>query len=531
MRALLTAGLLTAGLLALPWVALAAPAAAPPDARAHKEIGDQHRKAGDAEGALEAYRTALKRFGGYAEAYEAIGEVQYARKRFGEAIEAFGFAVEIDPTYALAWYNMAFAARKSDDLARARTAYQRYVKLRPADADGHYGLAETLRGQGEREAAAREYQLFIDLARSSPAQASWVERARGFLAELQAPPSAPPAPVAPGAGALAPTGAVAAVGVAAPLAPAPVPPPLSTSASLLAATPTATPTASSSTPPAESPTPPASPAANPAAPPRRPEAPPSQALIEKLGAGDRAYLAGDHRAALFLYQDAVYLEPGASTARLRLARTYAALRYPDKAEAQLRLVLDLDPANAEARKQLDELRSPRPPAAAAAPSSSRLYKFTPEAEQVDGAPPPPPSPPGPAQPSSPAQPAPEAEPSGADLYRTGVAQVSRREFALAVDSFNRALARSPELVVAYEARASARFGLGQYREASLDYQQALSANPARASALWGLAESYRLLSDPRAAEAYARYAESTAPDVTERQRELARTLAQELRGP
>ena len=109
-----------------------------------------------------------------------------------------------------------------------------------------------------------------------------------------------------------------------------------------------------------------------------------------------------------------------------------------------------------------------------------------------------------------------------------MAQVGRREFALAVDSLNRALERSPELVVAYEARASARFGLGQYREAAQDYQTALASSPGRASPLWGLAECYRLLADPRAAEAYQRYAERTDPDVTERQREVARKWAREL---
>lgn len=111
-----------------------------------------------------------------------------------------------------------------------------------------------------------------------------------------------------------------------------------------------------------------------------------------------------------------------------------------------------------------------------------------------------------------------------------MAQVGRREFALAVDSFNRALERDPGLGVAYEARASARFGLGQHREAAQDYQTALAMSAERASPRWGLAECYRLLGDPRAADAYELYADSTAPDVVERQRELARRRAQELRG-
>jgi tetratricopeptide (TPR) repeat protein len=266
-------------------------------------------------------------------------------------------------------------------------------------------------------------------------------------------------------------------------------------------------------------------------------------LVEKLGAGDRAYLAGDYRAALFLFQDAVYLDPGSSAARIRLARAYAGLRYPDKAEAQLQQVLAQEPGNAEARKLLEELSSaparpgPSTPAAAppaAAPAGGRVYKFTPEAGPAPAAAPPavrasredplPPAPP------PPAVPVPDVGPSAADLYRAGVAQVGRREFALAVDSFNRALERDPGLVVAYEARASARFGLQQYREAAQDYLIALNANPTRASPLWGMAECYRLLGDGRASETYARYGESTAPDVVESQRDLARKRANELRG-
>jgi tetratricopeptide (TPR) repeat protein len=280
---------------------------------------------------------------------------------------------------------------------------------------------------------------------------------------------------------------------------------------------------------------------------------PSQALIEKLGAGDRAYLAGDYRGALFLYQDAAYLDPGSSSARIRLARAYASLRYPDKAEAQLQQVLAQEPGHAEAGKLLQDLRTapaqpgpaggvpvpaggvpPAAPAGAGA-AGARVYKFTPEAGPSPApAPPAPPTRPARAEEPFPPPPPPAAQasdtgPSAADLYRAGVAQVARREFALAVDSFTRALDRDPGLAVAVEARASARFGLGQYREAAQDYQAASDASPGRASPLWGLAECYRLLGDGRAGEAYARYAESGAPDVVEAQRDLARKRANELR--
>jgi len=101
-----------------------------------------------------------------------------------------------------------------------------------------------------------------------------------------------------------------------------------------------------------------------------PPAAPSRAFIEKLGAGDRAYLSGDYRSALFAYQDAVYLDSTSAAARVRLARAYLGLRHPDQAERQLRQVLELDPSSGEARRLLEELANPPSPTAAAVPAAA-----------------------------------------------------------------------------------------------------------------------------------------------------------------
>jgi tetratricopeptide (TPR) repeat protein len=278
-----------------------------------------------------------------------------------------------------------------------------------------------------------------------------------------------------------------------------------------------------------------------AAPARPVVAAPSQALIDKLGAGDRAFLATDFRSALFLYQDAVYMAPTAVSARLRLARCYAALRYPAQAEAQVLQALEIDPGSAEASRLLAELRNPPP----RPPSSPRVA--LPEVGAAAAVPmplaPPAAAPPAAAPPPTSGSPtsyrlseepsAPEvtaaSRQGAADLYRAAVAQISDREFAKAVDSLSRALEKDPGLAVAFEARASARFGLGLHEEASRDYQRAAALSPGRASPIWGLAECYRLLGDPRAAETYQRYADSPAPDVTEPQRKEARIRAQDLR--
>lgn len=217
---------------------------------------------------------------------------------------------------------------------------------------------------------------------------------------------------------------------------------------------------------------------------------PGRAFQERLAAGDRHFLAGEYRDALFAYLDAVYLDGAAPRARVRVGRVYAAMRYPERARAQYRKALELDPGFAEARRALEELDG----AAAPAPGPS-------------------------SQPS---------QPSAAQRYREGVQLAGRRAYAEAVTALDAAIAQDPRLAVAYAARASAHVGLARYREAADDYRAAIGLDPSLATPLYGLAECARQLGDPSAAELYRRYAESRAPDVREDLRALAKQRAAEL---
>jgi tetratricopeptide (TPR) repeat protein len=140
-----------------------------------------------------------------------------------------------------------------------------------------------------------------------------------------------------------------------------------------------------------------------------------RALVERFGAGDRAWLAGDYRTALFAYQDATYLDPTSAAARIRLARAYQALRHEDLARQQLTLALELDPENAEARRLLEGLKAPPATGASQAGSSAtpagapaeggaqKVYKLTedPDAASPPGARPPEPKAPEPVRPAPP----------------------------------------------------------------------------------------------------------------------------------
>jgi tetratricopeptide (TPR) repeat protein len=264
---------------------------------------------------------------------------------------------------------------------------------------------------------------------------------------------------------------------------------------------------------------------------------PSAAVIEKLGHGDRLFLAGDHRNALFTYQDAVYLQPSYAPARVKLGRAYLALRYAAQAVAQAEAALATDPESRDARKLLEDATAPAavapgpdpratpalavvsaPQGAPAGPTSPRLFPFTPEPDAA----------------AAPAQVAAAAEPAvneiAAQHYRTAIGQLEKREWAKAAAELSSAISADPKLAVAHAARGSAHFGLGKYRDAAADYDAALGLDPALATPLYGLAECYRMLCDAdRAAEMYDRYALSSGSDVRDDLRTLAAKRAKQLR--
>lgn len=293
---------------------------------------------------------------------------------------------------------------------------------------------------------------------------------------------------------------------------------------------------------------------------------PLQAVVDKVGQGDRLSLAGDHRGALFAYQDAVYLQPTYAPARVRLGRAYLALRYPEQAIAQAEAALADDPESVEARKLLEEARAapPRakagavvaPSAPAAAPPAAakpggRVFKLS---QDADAAPPPAAGGAAVAAPvaiagaaagtaagaravavDGPDSGAPEP-PSTAQRqvaalhYRTALGLLQGREWSKAVAALSDALLADPTLAVAYSARGSAQFGLGNYRDAAEDYAAAIRLDDKLATPIYGLAECHRVLGDgKKAAEMYDRYVQSTASDVRDDLRAIAAQRARELR--
>ena len=230
------------------------------------------------------------------------------------------------------------------------------------------------------------------------------------------------------------------------------------------------------------------------------------AARQKMTLGDAQVAAHDEHGALLDYLDAINLDSLSAEARLRLAGSYDRLSHLAQAVEQWQIAVELDPSSDEARRLLQRGRT------ALAQGKSTTVEAP--------APPPvePASKPGVRTVSR----------AVAELYEGALKLFGARKYAEAARSLDQVVQADPKLAIAFSARGSARFGQALYRDAADDYRQALALDASLALPIYGLAECHRMLEQASAAEEYARYAASTAPDVREELRADARKKASEL---
>ena len=90
-------------------------------------------------------------------------------------------ALEADPEYALAHFNMANLYDERGDYRRALKHYHEAVRLSPTYADAHYNLALLYQGSGQVMEAVRHWKMYLKL---DPASA-WGAIARRELEKLR----------------------------------------------------------------------------------------------------------------------------------------------------------------------------------------------------------------------------------------------------------------------------------------------------------------------------------------------------------
>jgi len=143
------------------------------------------RDRGHVEEAIVKFKQAIALDPRHSAARTALGELLLKIRRDDEAITVLRAAVDKNPTYSLAWYDLAFALRTRGQFAPAVDAYEHYIKLKPGDPDPYYGLGRSLQHLGRAADARRAFETYLSMEKR-PSERRWVESAEAQLRTLAA---------------------------------------------------------------------------------------------------------------------------------------------------------------------------------------------------------------------------------------------------------------------------------------------------------------------------------------------------------
>ncbi|HXU01039.1 MAG TPA: tetratricopeptide repeat protein [Polyangia bacterium] len=143
------------------------------------------RDRGHVEEAIVKFKQAIALDPRHSAARTALGELLLKIRRDDEAITVLRACVDKNPTYSLAWYDLAFALRTRGQYPAAVDAYEHYIKLKPGDPDPYYGLGRSLQHMGRATDARRAFETYLSLEKR-PSEQRWIESAEAQLRTLAA---------------------------------------------------------------------------------------------------------------------------------------------------------------------------------------------------------------------------------------------------------------------------------------------------------------------------------------------------------
>ncbi|MFP4143524.1 MAG: tetratricopeptide repeat protein [Phycisphaeraceae bacterium] len=138
--------------------------------------------------AAEAYRKALEIEPGFPEALFNLGNVSREMGDVVAAIRAYGEAIDADPQWTAPRYNLAGVLAGAGDVDEAVLELERVIAIAPTFADAHFNLAWCLQRIGRLGDACRHWQTYLGLDPVGP----WALRARQHLREATGQPPAEP---------------------------------------------------------------------------------------------------------------------------------------------------------------------------------------------------------------------------------------------------------------------------------------------------------------------------------------------------
>lgn len=131
---------------------------------AHVNLGNALFQKGDSEGAIRAYRKALKIEPAYALAWNNLGAVFLGVGRFQEAVDCFDQALRLKAGFSEAECNLGNAWFQLGWPDRATHHFKRALELNPTYAAAHAGMGEVLTRQGKYPEAGEHYRAALGMA-------------------------------------------------------------------------------------------------------------------------------------------------------------------------------------------------------------------------------------------------------------------------------------------------------------------------------------------------------------------------------
>jgi tetratricopeptide (TPR) repeat protein len=99
------------------------------------------------------------------------------RQRYDEAIAEFNKAIEIDPSFADAYYNRGIANSKKGNLDQAISDYTKAIQINPKDSDFYYNRGLAYHKKNDFDQAISDYTKTIQI---SPDAAAYYNRALDY---------------------------------------------------------------------------------------------------------------------------------------------------------------------------------------------------------------------------------------------------------------------------------------------------------------------------------------------------------------
>ena len=111
--------------------------------------------------AMETVSVLLKDYSDKAITYDLEGLVFSKQNQTEAAIKAFSKAIELDPNYALSWYNLGILKYQQKDMAGAKVCFDKAIVLKETLTKAYFGRAMVLKAMGDRESALADYNTII----------------------------------------------------------------------------------------------------------------------------------------------------------------------------------------------------------------------------------------------------------------------------------------------------------------------------------------------------------------------------------